>query len=181
MDHALIRISKFLSLVLRHRPEVIGMTLDAEGWLDINALIANANRHGHAITLQQFHDVVADNDKQRFALSDDGMRIRANQGHSIRHVDLDLPVVRPPTHLYHGTVIQFLASIRAQGLLTRSRNHVHLSADREAARKVGMRRGDPVVLTIAAGQMHSVGRRFYCSANGVWLTDAVPPEYIVFP
>lgn len=181
MDHSLIRTSKFLSLVLRHRPEVIGVALDPDCWLDINALIANANSHGHAITLQQLHDVVANNDKQRFALSEDGMCIRANQGHSVRHVDLDLPVVQPPIHLYHGTVTQFLASIRAQGLLKRSRNHVHLSADREAAKKVGMRRGDPVVLTIAAGEMHAAGRRFYRSVNGVWLTDAVPPEYISFP
>ena len=104
MDKSLIRTSKFLSLVLRHRPEIIGMTLDPEGWLDINALIANANSRRHAITLQQLHDVVANNDKQRFSLSDDGMRIRANQGHSVRHVDLDLPVVPPPAQLYHGTV-----------------------------------------------------------------------------
>ncbi|MHB8863236.1 MAG: RNA 2'-phosphotransferase [Pirellulaceae bacterium] len=100
-------------------------------------LIANANSRGHAITLEQLHDVVANNDKRRFALGDDGMRIRASQGHSVRHVDLDLPAVQPPTDLCHGTIVQFLASIRAQGLLKRSRNHVHLSADRETAMKVG--------------------------------------------
>ena len=181
MDKSLIRTSKFLSLVLRHRPEIIGMTLDPEGWLDINTLLANANSRGRAITLEQLHDVVATNDKKRFALSDDGMRIRANQGHSVRHVDLDLPAVQPPADLYHGTVAQFLASIRAQGLLKRSRNHVHLSADRETAMKVGMRRGSPVVLTIAAGDMHAAGYRFHLSQNGVWLTDAVPPEFITFP
>jgi putative RNA 2'-phosphotransferase len=181
MDKSLIRTSKFLSLVLRHRPEIIGLTLDPEGWLDINTLLANANSRGHAITLEQLHDVVANNDKKRFALSDDGMRIRANQGHSVRHVDLDLPVVPPPTDLYHGTVAQFLASIRAQGLLKRSRNHVHLSADRETARKVGMRRGEPVVLIVAAGDMHAAGYLFYLSENGVWLTDTVPPKFITFP
>ncbi|MHB0961490.1 MAG: RNA 2'-phosphotransferase [Pirellulaceae bacterium] len=121
------------------------------------------------------------NDKKRFALSDDGLRIRANQGHSVRHVDLDLPAVQPPTDLYHRTVAQFLASIRAQGLLKRSRNHVHLSADRETAMKVGIRRGEPVVLTVAAGDMHAAGYRFYLSQNGVWLTDAVPAEFLTLP
>ncbi len=181
MNKNLVSASKFLSLVLRHKPEAIGMQLDPDGWLDINDLIANANRHGNALTLELLHEVVATNDKQRFALSDDGLRIRANQGHSLPHVDLKLSPATPPDQLFHGTVDQFLASIRQQGLLKRSRNHVHLSIDRETASKVAMRRGKPIVLTIASGQMHQDGKQFFLSANGVWLTDAVPVEYIRFP
>ena len=176
-----IAVSKFLSLVLRHRPEVIGVSLDAEGWLDIGALIESANRHGTKLSLELVHAAVAENDKQRFALSEDGLRIRANQGHSIRSVQLPLTAVPPPEQLYHGTVPQFLASIRTHGLLKRWRNHVHLSADAETAQRVGMRRGTPVVLLIDATTMHREAFRFYLSDNGVWLTDEVPVKYLRFP
>ena len=181
MDKSLVSTSKLLSLVLRHRPETIGVALDAEGWLDIDVLIAAANQHGRRLTLEMLHAVVAKNDKRRFALSDDGLRIRANQGHSLRSVDLALPAVEPPSRLYHGTVAAFLDGIRQQGLLKRTRNHVHLSADAETAERVGRRRGRPIVLTIDAAAMQRAGHVFYVSENGVWLTDAVPREFIEYP
>ncbi|MCM2372068.1 RNA 2'-phosphotransferase [Aporhodopirellula aestuarii] len=181
MNTNLTRTSKFLSLVLRHRPEVIGLRLDAEGWLDINELIASANQRGTAITLEQLHEVVATCEKRRFALSDDGLRVRANQGHSVADVELNLPSTQPPDQLFHGTVAVFLDSIREQGLRRRSRNHVHLSADRETATKVGSRRGVPVILAVNAGEMNDAGHVFYRSANGVWLTNHVPPRFLAFP
>lgn len=173
--------SKFLSLVLRHRPEVIGMQLDSEGWLPIDALIENANQRGNTITLAELHEIVATCEKKRYSLSDDGLRIRANQGHSVPDVELNLEVVAPPDQLFHGTVSAFIDSIREQGLQKRSRNHVHLSADIETAMKVGSRRGKPVILTIEAQAMHDAGHAFYRSANGVWLTEEVPTKFIEFP
>jgi putative RNA 2'-phosphotransferase len=121
--------SKFLSLVLRHQPDVVGMKLDPEGWLPIDELIENANRQGKQWTLSLLHEVVASCVKKRFTLSEDGLKIRANQGHSVPNVELNLEPIAPPEVLYHGTVFAFLDSIREQGLLKRSRNHVHLSAD----------------------------------------------------
>jgi putative RNA 2'-phosphotransferase len=138
-----------LSFCAEGEEEVIGMQLDPEGWLDIGALIENANKHGNVITLELLHEVVATNDKRRFALSDDGLRIRASQGRSVPDVNLELSPTPPPNESFHGTVAQFLPSIRLPGLRKRSRNHVHLSPDRETATKVGMRRGKPIVLTIA--------------------------------
>lgn len=179
--NSLTSTSKFLSLVLRHKPEVIGMELDANGWLEIEALIRNANKHGSSITLEMLHDVVSTSDKQRFCLSEDGLRIRANQGHSVPDVNLDLSPVVPPDQLFHGTVGQFIESIGSSGLSKRSRNHVHLTADIETAKKVGARRGSPVVLTIEAKEMHEAGYLFFLSANNVWLTESVPVEFITFP
>lgn len=177
----LTSISKFLSFVLRHQPQVVGMQLDSEGWLPIDELIEKANHRGHPLSLELLHEVVASCEKKRFSLSDDGLRIRANQGHSIADVELNLEAVAPPSVLYHGTVAVFLDSIREQGLLKRSRNHVHLSADIDTANKVGARRGKPVILTIQSKSMHESGHSFYLSANGVWLTDAVPVSFIQFP
>ena len=157
------------------------MELDSDGWLEINALIRNANKHGNAITLEMLHEVVATSDKQRFSLSSDGLRIRANQGHSVPDINLDLSPFTPPTQLFHGTIEPFLASIRVQGLSRRSRNHVHLSSNVATASQVGIRRGKPVVLTIAALKMHDAGHEFFLSANQVWLTDSVPSEFIEFP
>lgn len=174
-------VSRFLSLVLRHRPDVIGLQLDPEGWLDVNALVENANACGRPLTLQAVHDVVTTNDKQRFEFSPDGGRIRARQGHSLAHVDLNSVPREPPEHLYHGTVRRFLPSIRGEGLRKGERQHVHLSADRATAEKVGARRGPPVVLTVASRQMYLAGWQFYRSANGVWLTIAVPTAFITFP
>jgi putative RNA 2'-phosphotransferase len=179
--NSLTSTSKFLSLVLRHRPEVVGMQLDPEGWLPIAELIENANRQGKRLSLELLHEVVASCEKKRFTLSEDGLRIRANQGHSATDVELNLEPVPPPSVLYHGTVAAFVDSIREHGLLKRSRNHVHLSADIETAKKVGARRGKPVILTIHAHAMHESAHAFYLSANGVWLTDAVPVSFIAFP
>jgi putative RNA 2'-phosphotransferase len=177
MDPNLVKTSKFLSLVLRHRPEAIGLALDAQGWADVDELIARAAAQGHRLTRELLGRVVAENDKRRFALSDDGARIRANQGHSIP-VDLALERQEPPEILYHGTSERSLASIEREGLRRGQRHHVHLSADPETARNVGARHGRPVVLRVAAGAMWRHGVVFYRSANGVWLTAAVPPDYL---
>lgn len=171
------RISKYLSLVLRHEPAAAGITLDAEGWVNVDDLISGAARHDFLFTLAELEEVVRTNDKQRFGFSVDGKRIRANQGHSVT-VDLGLQPQTPPPVLYHGTVERFVASILASGLEKRARQHVHLSPDIATATRVGSRRGRPVILEIAAANMHSAGFHFFLSANGVWLTDQVPPEYI---
>ena len=170
--------SKFLSLILRHAPEKIGVRLTADGWLNIDELIAAANRHGNSLTRDLIEQVVAENDKQRFAISDDGMRIRANQGHSIRDVELSLQPAIPPDMLYHGTVNKFLQAIQREGLKRMARNHVHLSADVETAKQVGCRRGTPIVLVIDAVTMTRSGFEFYLSDNGVWLVEHVPPEFL---
>jgi putative RNA 2'-phosphotransferase len=180
MNSATVRLSKFLSYVLRHRPDSIGLTLDESGWVDVEKLLAACHRHGHAMSRAELEEVVATNDKKRFSLTPDGRQIRANQGHSLP-VELGLQAVEPPELLYHGTVARFLESIRQQGLLRGSRHHVHLSPDRQTAQKVGSRRGQPVILVIQSGRMHRDGLVFYRSENGVWLTDHVPPEYLRFP
>ena len=172
-----VKTSKFLSYVLRHRPDSIGITLDENGWADIGELLAAAQSHGKKVSRTQLERVVATNDKKRFALSDDGQRIRASQGHSVS-VDLDLQPVVPPGLLYHGTVERFLNSIRAQGLVRGNRHHVHLSPDEATARKVGSRRGKPVILIVEAAQMHEAGHQFFRSANNVWLTEKVPVEFL---
>ncbi len=172
-----ISLSKFLSLVLRHAPETIELTLDEQGWADIDELITKAAAHGRQYTRDVITKIVANSDKQRFRLSDDGQRIRANQGHSV-NVDLGLAPSVPPANLYHGTATRFLESILQQGLLKQSRQHVHLSADVATAEKVGRRHGRLVVLEIAAGAMHAAGFAFYLSENGVWLTDHVPAKYL---
>ena len=153
MDGKLARTSKFLSLVLRHRPETIGVTLDAQGWVDVDELIASAAAKGQPLTRELIGRVVAENDKQRFALSDDGTRIRANQGHSVE-VDLALEPQEPPETLYHGTAARNLRSIERDGLRRGQRHHVHLSADPVTARIVGQRHGEPVVLRVASGRFY---------------------------
>lgn len=175
-----VSTSKFLSLVLRHEPSRIGITLDPAGWTDVEALLAACAAHGVAITRGQLAELVAHSDKQRFALSADGARIRANQGHSVE-VELGLAPQPPPARLYHGTVAAALDAIRATGLERRARHHVHLSAERDTASKVGARRGAPVILTVRADEMAAAGHTFYRSDNGVWLTDHVPPAFIDGP
>lgn len=174
------RISKFLSLVLRHRPELIGIELDAQGWVAVEELLTHAHRQGTRFSEEELRQVVAESDKQRFAFNEDGSMIRANQGHSVP-VDLALETRIPPEILYHGTVGNVLPDIRTQGLLKGKRHHVHLSPDEATAIKVGSRRGKPVILEIASQQMHADGFEFYLSTNGVWLTDHVPPKYLTFP
>jgi len=180
MDAQLSRISKFLSLVLRHQPEVIGLSLDEHGWVNVDELLRAASQHGRALSLETLRAVVDTNDKKRFAFSDDGTRIRASQGHSL-DVDLALEPREPPEVLFHGTATRFLDAILAEGLSARSRRYVHLSSDAETATRVGARHGKPVVLRVAAGRMHRAGATFYLSANGVWLTEAVPASYVCAP
>ncbi len=180
MTPDLVRLSKFLSLVLRHEPERIGISLDSNGWVAVDDLIAAAARAGTPISRERLDLVVATNDKKRFAFSPDGTRIRASQGHSVE-VELDLPPTVPPERLFHGTATRFLDAIRAEGLRPQSRQHVHLSPDEETAVKVGQRHGKPVVLVVLAGAMHREGHVFYRSENGVWLTAAVPPGYLEIP
>ena len=172
-----LQISKFLSLILRHKPEAIGLKLDKHGWADVDELISRARKSGQSLTRELLKNVVVNNDKQRFSFSADGSRIRANQGHSI-NVDVDLTAHEPPAELFHGTVKKFLESILSVGLQKQNRLYVHLSGDIETASKVGSRRGQPIVLKIRAGKMSYDGFKFYFSANGVWLVDHVPPEYI---
>ncbi len=168
------RTSRFLSLVLRHQPEKIGIALDEHGWADVEALLA-----GMGLSREDLEQIVAGDEKMRYSFNEDHSRIRANQGHSIP-VDLELEPLEPPEYLYHGTVGWFLASIQREGLTKRSRQYVHLSPDAETAAKVGSRRGKPVVLRVRAARMQADGYRFYRSANGVWLTDRVPPEYLEY-
>ncbi|MGW5332364.1 RNA 2'-phosphotransferase [Streptomyces bauhiniae] len=176
-DRRTVKVSKYLSKHLRHQPERIGLTLDPAGWVEIDTLLAAATAHGFPITRAELDHVVAVNDKRRFAV--EGGRIRASQGHTVE-VALGLPPATPPPYLYHGTVARSLDAIRAEGLRPMNRHDVHLSADRETATRVGARRGRPVVLAVDAGAMHRDGHVFHVSANGVWLTDAVPPRYLRF-
>lgn len=174
----MVRTSKFLSLILRHRPEVVGIELDAAGWANVEALLAGMARKGHPISRDELAAIVKTNNKRRYAFSEDGSSIRAVQGHS-RAVDLDLPPAPPPSQLFHGTVERFLAAIHEKGLIKGTRQHVHLSADRDTADLVGRRRGQPVILTIDCTAMADADHRFYISENGVWLTEHVPPRFIV--
>ena len=172
-----IKLSKFLSLILRHQPEKIGLTLDAQGWVSIEQLLSQAHAHGQLIRHAELLDIVAHNDKQRFAISTDGLRIRANQGHSL-DVDLALTPQTPPDMLFHGTASRFLPKILAEGLKPMQRHHVHLSTQAQTALSVGARYGLPQLLWIDAKQMATDGHMFYCTDNEVWLTDHVPVSYI---
>lgn len=172
----LTRISKYMSLILRHKPQVIGIQLDAHGWADVNALLAGISKK-YPINRDILEEIVGRDEKQRYSLSEDGTKIRANQGHSIP-VDVELTLTEPPETLYHGTAQRFAASIEAQGLLPQNRLYVHLSPDPETAEKVGRRHGEPVIYLVAAGQMYRDGYLFYLSANGVWLTKVVPAPYL---
>jgi putative RNA 2'-phosphotransferase len=169
----LVGLSKFLSLVLRHDPGAIGLELDANGWTDIATLLAKAAAAGRTIERADLDTVIALNDKRRFSLSDDGLRLRAAQGHSIA-VDLAIAEATPPALLYHGTARRFLDAILQQGLRPQSRNHVHLSADATTATEVGRRHGSPVVLRVDTAAALAAGVRFYRADNGVWLADPVP-------
>ncbi|MDF6019945.1 RNA 2'-phosphotransferase [Streptomyces sp. JH34] len=170
-----VKVSKYLSKHLRHEPDRIGIRLDAQGWVSVDELLRACARQGFVVTRDELDHVVASNDKQRFAV--DGDRIRANQGHSVT-VDLGLPAAEPPAYLYHGTVARALETIRAEGLRPMNRHHVHLSPDRGTAVRVGARRGAPVVISVDSGAMHRAGHLFHVTANGVWLTDLVPPPYL---
>jgi len=177
MDKQHTETSKFLSFVLRHKPEAIGLTLDTQGWADIESLIACATQSGQALTRPLLQEIVETSDKKRFTISSDGLRIRAAQGHSTQSVAIAHVEQKPPEFLFHGTATRFLPSIRKQGLLPGSRHHVHLSADENTAIAVGQRYGQPVVLKIKALLMFEQGFKFYQADNGVWLTQNVPTAY----
>lgn len=174
------RISKFLSLILRHNPEKIGLELDENGWAEVKDLIAKADKRNVKFSIETLEDIVETNDKKRFAFNDDKTKIRANQGHSIATIDLELKPIEPPAYLYHGTVGKFMKAIKTNGLQKMSRQHVHLSTHLETATKVANRRGQAIILTVRAGEMHNKGYVFYKSENDVWLTEHVPPEFIEF-
>lgn len=173
-------VSRFLSRILRHKPELIGIVLDEQGYTDIETLINNACEFGKHFDYAQLLAVVANNDKQRFQLSDDGTQIRAVQGHSYPSVKRHYEPQTPPNVLYHGTAVKSLDSIKQHGLTAQSRHYVHLSADSDTATKVGARHGKAVVLTIDTATMHAEGHVFYQAENGVWLTESVAVGYIDF-
>jgi putative RNA 2'-phosphotransferase len=177
MDKQLVKLSKLISLVLRHKPEEIGLSLDEQGWADVDELLMRLNQRGTKCDRTLLEKLVVTNDKQRFAFSADGTKIRANQGHSVA-INLALEPQEPPETLFHGTATRFIDSIYAQGLLAGNRQHVHLSADKEVAKSVGARHGKEIVLCIRAGEMHQDGHEFFRSDNGVWLTDRVPAKYL---
>lgn len=170
-----VRISKLLSYVLRHKPQSIGLSLDAEGWAKIDDLISKSSKI--KITREDISRVVKNNDKKRFIISGDGDSIRANQGHSI-NVDLGLKPVTPPASLFHGTATRFWPSIEKEGLRKMNRQHVHLSEDADTAAKVGARHGKLKSIVVNSDAMAAAGHLFYISENGVWLTENVPPQFI---
>lgn len=168
--------SKFLSLILRHKPETIGITLDEHGWANVDELLEGM-RKTHVIDMAVLEEIVATDNKQRYSFNEDKTLIRANQGHSIP-VDVELEKREPPEYLWHGTGEKYVASIKAQGLLPKSRLYVHLSRDYDTAVKVGKRHGKPVIFKVQSQKMQEAGYDFYCSVNGVWLTKEVPVEYL---
>lgn len=171
-----VKISKLIALVLRHKPETLGITLDSHGWASTKDLVEKINNQTK-FTMKDLEEIVRDDDKQRYSFNSDKTKIRANQGHSIK-VDVELERATPPDILYHGTATKYVGSIRASGILKRNRNHVHLSEKYETAVMVGERHGTPSVIIVDAKKMHDDGFTFYRSANGVWLTDYVPNKYI---
>lgn len=177
MDRHLASLSKFLSLVLRHQPGLIGLELSPQGWVSVAELLRQAAAHGRPISPEELDQIVAQNDKQRFSLSADGLQIRAAQGHSVA-VELGLAAQTPPPRLYHGTATRFVAAILAQGLRPQSRQQVHLSTELATALAVGRRHGKPVVFAVDSERMQLAGLVFRRADNGVWLTDAVAPEFL---
>jgi len=176
-EKQLTHISKFLSLVLRHKPETIGIELDSNGWTDVEILIQKSNGYGIQFDRNILKHIVETNSKKRFALNETFDKIRASQGHSI-HVELGYSSQKPPEILYHGTSEKTVESILKTGLDKRKRQHVHLSRDIETAVIVGQRHGKPVVFSVLAGQMHADNFQFFLSDNGVWLTEKVPSKYL---
>jgi len=176
-NESLVKKSKWLSKHLRHSPERVGLTLEEGGWVIVADLLETARRNHLHLSREELEEVVAGNDKQRFSFSEDGAKIRANQGHSV-DVDLGLSPTLPPDALFHGTGSQNRDSILSTGLEKRRRHHVHLSRDVETAHKVGARHGKPFVFRVDARQMHRDGIEFYVSDNGVWLCDFVAPRYL---
>ena len=177
-DRRMRNTSKFISLILRHNPQVIGISLDEHGWADVQDLIEGINRtEGHSLDMDTLEEIVRTDEKQRYSFNEDKTLIRANQGHSIS-VDVELEEAKPPEELWHGSAVKYEASIDKQGLIPKSRLYVHLSKDKETALKVGQRHGKPVIYIVKAGAMYEAGFKFYLSKNGVWLTKEVPAGYL---
>lgn len=172
-----VTLSKFLSFVLRHKPDSIGLRLDPQGWVGIDELIEKGNAAGILFSRDHLRRVVESSDKKRFSISADGLRIRAAQGHSVA-VELGLPPREPPLTLYHGTATRFVEAILSEGLKPQSRQQVHLSIDPATAQRVGQRHGKPFIFRIDALRMHRQGFNFHLADNGVWLVDQVPPEFL---
>ncbi len=175
-DLSLKETSKFISLILRHKPETIGITLDEHGWANVDELIAGIAKT-HPIDMAILEQIVAEDEKQRYSFNEDKTLIRANQGHSIP-VDVELEEKQPPEILYHGTGEKYVSSINEQGLIPKSRLYVHLSKDEKTAVKVGQRHGKPVIYKVKSGEMYNDGYKFFRSVNGVWLTKSVPVKYL---
>ena len=173
-----IKLGRFLSLVLRHKPSAAGVTLDDHGWADVGELLSGVRRTGRQIDMDTLERIVRENNKRRYSFNEDHSKIRANQGHSIP-VDIELREEKPLRRLYHGTAERFLPSIRRDGIQKMNRQYVHLSADSQTAMEVGRRHGVPVVIVIDAEAMARDGMIFYLSENGVWLCDCVAPEYFL--
>lgn len=178
-EKRLVKISKKLSFLLRHQPEAAGLELSPEGWVSVTALLEGFSQNFFSISLSELEEVVAKNNKKRFAFNSDKSQIRASQGHSV-NVNLGYEAQEPPAELYHGTASRYLKSIRQEGLKKQNRHHVHLSSNTETAKQVGSRHGVPVVLKVYAAAMHREGYTFFVSENGVWLVEAVPSKYLHF-
>lgn len=168
--------SKFISLILRHKPETIGITLDEHGWANVDELIKGISKT-HPLDMAMLEQIVAEDEKQRYSFNEDKTLIRANQGHSIP-VDVELEEKQPPEFLYHGTGEKYVSSINEQGLIPKSRLYVHLSSDEATALKVGQRHGKPFIYKVKSAEMYKDGYKFYRSVNGVWLTKSVPVKYL---
>lgn len=179
MENKLVRIGKFISLILRHKPEIIKIKLDENGWADVNYLIKGISRTEKDFNFDLLKEIVETNNKKRYEFNQDYTKIRACQGHSI-NVDLELSPAEPPEILYHGTADRFLSSIRTSGIKKMTRQHVHLSKDYETAINVGARHGKVVVIKVLAGKMYRDGKKFFISKNGVWLTDNIAVKYLEF-
>lgn len=178
-EKELKRKSKFLSLILRHSPEKINLQLDKNAWANVEELLKKSKAKVN-LTFKELELVVTTNNKKRFSFNEDKTKIRANQGHSLKNIDLELKAIKPPPFLFHGTVSKFMDAIQKTGLQKMNRQHVHLSKDRETAINVGSRRGKAIILSIRSLEMFNNGFEFYCSENGVWLTTNVPIKYIEF-
>ena len=170
-------LSRFIALILRHKPEAVGITLDEHGWASVSELLSGINACGNEIDMQTLEEIVAEDEKQRYSFNADKTKIRANQGHSV-NIDVELKKAEPPEILFHGTGEKFVSSIKSAGLKPKPRLYVHLSKDRETAVKVGSRHGKPVVFEVNSGEMSRNGFEFFLSENGVWLTKIVPAEYL---
>ncbi|HBF2503519.1 TPA: RNA 2'-phosphotransferase [Clostridioides difficile] len=171
------KLSVFISLILRHKPEIIGIKLDDYGYADVNELIEKINNTGRNINIEILEQIVKEDNKQRYSFNDDRSKIRANQGHSI-NVNVELRELEPPKYLYHGTATRFLDNIKNEGIIKQSRLYVHLSRDIDIAVKVGKRHGTPVILKINTGKMYENGYKFYLSENNVWLCEYIPFKYV---